>query len=234
MPPKSRISVPTTPTLPKGVAVASFDTYLEAQKAVDQLSDRAFAVERTTIVGTDLHMVERITGRLTYPRVALAGAMSGAWFGLFVGLLFGLLADGDVFVMLLPALLIGAAFGMLFGLVSYALTGGKRDFTSSSQVVAGRYTLLCEDEYAGEARRALAETGVRGTGAAAPVARAAQPPAVGAPVAPPAGGEAPDAARPPSRFTPLEDADGNPRYGQRLPAAPVEDPHDPAGTGPRE
>src|SRR5690606_11777745 len=61
--------VPPTPTLPTGVQIASFDTYLEAQRAVDLLSDKEFEVQHTTIVGTDLRMVERITGRLSYPRV---------------------------------------------------------------------------------------------------------------------------------------------------------------------
>ena len=157
----SRGGVPPTPTLPTGVQIASFDTYLEAQRAVDLLSDKEFEVQHTTIVGTDLRMVERITGRLSYPRVALAGAMSGAWFGLFVGLLFGLLSDSSIVVMLLPALVIGAAFGMLFAVVSYAFTGGKRDFTSSSQVVAGRYALLCEQSRVGEAVRLLGEAGIR-------------------------------------------------------------------------
>jgi hypothetical protein len=224
MAPAGRNPVPSTPTLPKGVGIASFETYLEAQRAVDQLSDRAFPVERTTIVGTDLRMVERITGRLTYPRVALAGAMSGAWFGLFVGLLFGLISEGDLFLMLLPALVIGAAFGMLFGIVSYALTGGKRDFTSSSQVVAGTYSLLCDPELAGQARQVLAEAGIRGS---APAPAAAGPAAAPrpAPAAPPADGAppAPDAEPVRSRFTPLEDAHGNPLYGQRLPQAPPED-----------
>ncbi|WP_324649721.1 general stress protein [Georgenia sp. H159] len=157
----SRGGVPPTPTLPTGVQIASFDTYLEAQRAVDLLSDKEFEVQHTTIVGTDLRMVERITGRLSYPRVALAGAMSGAWFGLFVGLLFGLLSEGSILIMLLPALVIGAAFGMLFALVSYAFTGGKRDFTSSSQVVASRYGLLCEQSRVGEALRLLNEAGIR-------------------------------------------------------------------------
>ncbi len=157
----SKGGVPPTPTLPTGVQIASFDTYLEAQRAVDLLSDKEFEVQHTTIVGTDLRMVERITGRLSYPRVALAGAMSGAWFGLFVGVLFGLLSEGGILVMLLPALIIGAAFGMLFALVSYAFTGGKRDFTSSSQVVASKYGLLCEQSRVGEAMRLLNEAGIR-------------------------------------------------------------------------
>ena len=229
--------MPPTPTLPTGVQIASFDTYLEAQRAVDLLSDKEFEVQHTTIVGTDLRMVERITGRLSYPRVALAGAMSGAWFGLFVGLLFGLLSEGSTLVMLLPALVIGAAFGILFALVSYAFTGGKRDFTSSSQVVASRYGLLCEQSRVGEAMRLLGEAGIRtrvGGDPAwqqQPAPQQAVPPAAGpygAPQAPhapqPGAPAAPPAGAPPQprSFTPLEDEHGNPRYGQRRPAAPAD------------
>ncbi len=229
----SRGGVPPTPTLPTGVQIASFDTYLEAQRAVDLLSDKEFEVQHTTIVGTDLRMVERITGRLSYPRVALAGAMSGAWFGLFVGLLFGLLSEGNTLVMLLPALVIGAAFGILFALVSYAFTGGKRDFTSSSQVVASRYGLLCEQSRMGEAMRLLGEAGIRTrVGDPAwqqPVPSAAVPPTAApyaaqpAPQPGPAGSTAEAPPQPPARsFTPLEDEHGNPRYGQRRPAAPAD------------
>ena len=188
----NRGGIPKTPTLPTGVHIASFDTYLEAQRAVDLLSDKEFEVQHTTIVGTDLHLVERITGRLSYPRVALAGAMSGAWFGLFVGLIFGLLSGDSIFVMLLPALIIGAAFGILFALVSYAFTGGKRDFTSSSQVVAGKYGLLCEQSRIGEAMRLLNEAGIRARVGGAPAAASAP---VYVPAAP---GDAGQPERPPS------------------------------------
>lgn len=225
----SKSGLPQAPTLPTGVQIASFDTYLEAQRAVDQLSDEQFEVQHTTIVGTDLRMVERITGRLSYPRVVLAGAMSGAWFGLFVGLLFGLLSDGNLVAMILPALIIGAAFGMMFALVSYAFTGGKRDFTSSSQVVAGRYALLCEESRVGQARQLLEAAGIRthvgGDVRAAGPGFATPPPA--GPAASAAGadpqGAPSSSSQEPARatFSPWEDEHGNPRYGQRLPQDPA-------------
>ncbi|WP_277208830.1 general stress protein [Isoptericola croceus] len=147
--------VPRVPTLPKGEEIAAYDSYLEAQKAVDYLSDEKFAVQHVTIVGTDLRMVERVTGRLTYGRVALAGALSGAWFGFFVGLLLTLFAGGATSV-LIVALGLGAGFGLMFSVLSYAFTGGRRDFTSQSQIVASTYAILCATEQAGEARRMLA------------------------------------------------------------------------------
>ena len=42
--------------------VARFDDYGSAQRAVDRLSDDGFPVEQLDIVGSDLQMVERVTG----------------------------------------------------------------------------------------------------------------------------------------------------------------------------
>jgi len=149
------------PTPPRGDSIARYATYLEAQRAVDHLSDNQFPVQMVTIVGTGLRMVERVTGRLTYPRVALAGAASGAYFGLFVGLLLTLFGTGTGGAFL-GAVLVGAAFGMLFGLISYALSRGRRDFTSTSQIVAGEYEVLCLPEQAGAARQLLAALAAQG------------------------------------------------------------------------
>lgn len=166
-----RSRVPPTPTLPKGEQVATYGTYLDAQRAVDHLADKQFPVQLVTIVGTDLRMVERVTGRLSYPRVAAAGLASGAWFGLFVGLLLLMFSSpGSPTFPLIAAILIGAAFGMLFSVITYSLTGGKRDFTSASQIVAGSYSVLCAVEQAHKARALLQEIGgtVSGWPGAAP------------------------------------------------------------------
>jgi hypothetical protein len=142
------------PTPPRGDTIARYATYLEAQRAVDYLSDQAFPVQFVTIVGTGLRMVERVTGRLTYPKVAGASALSGAWLGLFFGLVLSLFGSGNNGI-LLPAILFGAGFGILWGIITYSLTGGRRDFTSQSQVVASEYEVLCLPEQAGRARELL-------------------------------------------------------------------------------
>ncbi len=148
-------AVPRVPTPPRGDEVAAYDTYLEAQRAVDYLSDEKFPVQHVTIVGTDLRMVERVTGRLTYGRVAVAGALSGAWFGFFVGLLLTLFGGPEAGGVLFVAIALGAGFGLLFSVLSYSFAGGRRDFTSSSQIVASTYAILCATEQAGEARAML-------------------------------------------------------------------------------
>lgn len=141
------------PMPPKGEPIARYDTYLEAQRAVDFLSDNHFPVQAVTIVGTGLQMVERVTGRLTYARVALAGAASGAWFGLIFGIVLSMF--GGTEGALLAGPLFGAAAGVLFGIFSYSLTRGRRDFTSASQIVASEYAMLCLAEQAGAARQLL-------------------------------------------------------------------------------
>lgn len=162
------------PAPPPGRPIASYRNYLEAQRAVDYLSDEKFPVQHVSIVGTDLKMVERVTGRLTYPRVAAAGLFSGAYFGGFVGLLLGLFGGTEQLgVTLLSGILIGAGFGIIFGVISFAATGGRRDFTSTSQIVASEYAVWCADDQAAEATRVL--SGLEGGAVRVPVPPAGWP-----------------------------------------------------------
>lgn len=146
-----------------GVQVGSYDGYEQAQAAVDFLSDEEFPVENVTIIGSDLRMVEKVTGRLTRGRVIAAGAASGAWWGLFVGLLLGIFSTtGAGWIgSLLLGLAIGLVFGAIFGAIGYAATQGKRDFTSTSQIVAGRYDVMCAPSHAEDARARLARFSMR-------------------------------------------------------------------------
>jgi hypothetical protein len=152
--------------LPRGVrpaltldfpqSLGVFDKYEDAQRAVDYLADREFAVQNCMIVGTELRQIERVTGRLTYARAALAGAASGAWMGLFVGLLLSLFSNGgSALAAILTGVLIGVMFGIGFGVAGYAATGGRRDFTSVTQVVATRYEVLVEHRLLADAQTLL-------------------------------------------------------------------------------
>jgi hypothetical protein len=147
-----------------GVQVGSYDSYEQAQAAVDYLSDEKFPVENVTIIGTDLRMVEKVTGRLTWGRAIGAGAVGGAWWGLFVGLLLGIFAGSGVSWIgaVVGGLLFGLVFGALFGAVGYGATQGRRDFTSTSQIVASRYDVMCNPAHAEEARAQLARFALRG------------------------------------------------------------------------
>ncbi len=206
---------PRLPTPPRGTPIARYATYLEAQRAVDFLSDSHFAVQNVTIVGTDLRMVERVTGRLTYSRVALAGTLSGAWFGLFVGIVLSLFATGAS-IDVLTAMLIGAGFGMLFAVTSYALTGGRRDFTSTSQIVASEYLVLCLEEQAATARELLARLPHARPGpeqASADLGSSVPPPWAPPPVPPP-GHTTTDPSSRPESSSPAEPS--GPTYGEMI------------------
>ncbi len=153
--------------VPSGDTVGSYTSYLDAQKAVDYLADQQFPVQMVSIVGNELKMVERVTGRLSYPRVALSGALSGMWFGLFVGVMLSFFAPSPGYFSILASVLMGAAFFMLFGIVTYAMQRGKRDFTSTSQVVATNYDVVVSQEAAHEARRLLQQLPMTRSDAAA-------------------------------------------------------------------
>ncbi|HEY8319893.1 MAG TPA: general stress protein [Amnibacterium sp.] len=152
------------PKPPSGDVIATYDSYEGAQQAVDELAHADFPVRSASIVGNDMKSVERVTGRLSWGRAAGAGAASGLWLGLFLGvvtLIFSTRANPGVGY-LVGAVLLGAAFGILFGLVSYAATRSRRDFSSVMQVVASTYSLVVDPEVANRARNILG-VGLGGT-----------------------------------------------------------------------
>jgi hypothetical protein len=146
---------PLDTVIPRGETVASFETYSEAQRAVDLLAQADFPVKQVSIVGDGLKSVERVTGKLSYGRAAGAGALSGAWLGLFFGLLLVIVNPASDFVFVGAAVLIGAAFGMMFTIVSYAVNRRRRDFTSVMQVIATSYAVTVSAELANRAKNVL-------------------------------------------------------------------------------
>lgn len=140
-----------------------FDTYADAQKTVDHLADSHFPVGNLAIVGTDLRLVERVTGRRTWGTVLGQGVMSGLSTGFIVAIFMIILFPGqNILSQLLTALVIGVVIGLLFAVLGYALSRGQRDFTSVTQTVATKYELLCEHKVVGQARELLAKIpGVR-------------------------------------------------------------------------
>lgn len=141
--------------------VASYADYADAQAAVDRLSDDGFPVDELSIVGSDLRLVEKITGRLTKAKAALSGAAGGAWFGLFVGLLLGLFTTGHGWLlMLVVGLAIGAAWGAMFGYLAHAATRGRRDFSAIRMLAAQRYDLISTPAQLERARIMLGQAGL--------------------------------------------------------------------------
>jgi hypothetical protein len=145
--------------------IGSYDDYAAAQAAVDALADRGFPVERVAIVGSELRLVEQVTGRRGYGSAALEGAASGAVMGALLGLFFGLFGLVDPRVSALALVfwgaLTGAAIGLLIGLAGHALWQGERDFASVAGMQAGRFEVVADVEVAEDARRIVAEGRVR-------------------------------------------------------------------------
>ena len=148
--------------------IATFGSYEEAERVVDFLSDHGFPVERTAIVGRDLEYVEQVTGRMTYARAALAGALNGAVIGVLIGWLFALFNWFDpvvsAFWLVVDGLWFGALVGALMGLVMHALSGGRRDFSAIGGMRANRYEVVVEQSVADEAARLLGELAPSGNG----------------------------------------------------------------------
>lgn len=163
---RSQQGLPRTPTPPSGWPIGSYSTYVEAQRAVEHLAEQDFTVEDVTIVGVDLMLVERVIGRLSWGKALGSGAISGGWFGLLVGILLSFFNTGNG-VTYHPAL-VGLVAGMVFGVVlaagAYAMTRGRRDFSSASQLVAGRYDVLCQPRNAEQGRDLLARLAMRPSG----------------------------------------------------------------------
>lgn len=143
------------------LSLGVFEKYDDAQRAVDTLSDKSFPVQNVLIVGTDLRQMERVTGRITRARAALGGLLSGIWLGLFVGFIFSLFDNTATPLVIIGSTVVyGAIFGLVWALIGYQLTGGHRDFTSVTQVVATKYEVLCEHKFAEQARQILRDAGL--------------------------------------------------------------------------
>lgn len=131
--------------------------YAAAQELVDRLSDRGFPVEHTAIVGTDLRLVEDVTGRKRYGRAALEGASSGALVGLLIGLFLSIFTLWETVVSWVGVLatwtVLGAVVGAVLGIMTHALQRGRRDFSSDARMVPGRYDVVVAADHAAEARR---------------------------------------------------------------------------------
>ena len=147
-------------------SVGIYNSYADAQKAVDYLADEKFEVQNLAIVGTELKSVERVLGRRNWGTVITQGMQSGISTGLLVALVMLIFAQPRSFLLLLAvSLAIGIALGVGFSAAAYAMSRGKRDFTSITQTVATKYEVLCEHKVAAQAREML--QGMPGARAAA-------------------------------------------------------------------
>ena len=154
---------PAAVTAPAQKVVGSYPTYQAAEQAVDYLSDHQFPVQHVTIVGRGLHSYEKILGRLTLLKAAGMQALASAVLGALLGWLLGLfdlvnpLVSGALLAMW--GALIGAVLGGIGGAIAHALTGGRRDFTSTIAFQADSYEVLVDDAHAHQALQLLTGPG---------------------------------------------------------------------------
>lgn len=148
------------PVIPSGITIATYPTYEQVRAAIDTLTQAAYPVQKVSVIGEGLKSVERVTGAMSWGRAALSGLLSGIWFGFFLGMLMVLWAPDSAASTgyLSIALMMGAAFGILTGVVRYALTRRQRNYTSITQVIASNYVLVAPPEVAGEAMKVLGTT----------------------------------------------------------------------------
>ena len=118
---------------------------------------RGFPVERVSIVGGGLRSIEKVLGRVTTARAALAGAAQGATIGVLLGALFGLFFTtvAGFFALVLYGLVAGALWGSLWGAIVHYAQRGRREFGSVIETRADRYEVQVDDAVAGEAERVL-------------------------------------------------------------------------------
>jgi len=151
-PPRAHLSLDN----PRSVAI--YDSYEDAQKAVDYLADHKFPVQKLMIVGTDLKSVERVMGALTWGKVLMGGALSGVMWGMMLAVLLWIFLPGRSLVAVVGyGLVAGIIYGMLAQAVQYGFTRGKRDFASQTTVIATHYEVLGEADVFQQARALLGE-----------------------------------------------------------------------------
>ena len=150
--------------LPRGVRIASFANYSCAHNTLEYLDAQGFPVQELAIVGEDLVLVEKVAGKLTHPKVALSGFIGGAWIGLFLVLLVNF-AGLDVDFPIGAGIGFCGGLGMILSVLLFSSNRTRRKFTTTSQVMALNYVLICRDEHAAAARQLLEKINIRLPGA---------------------------------------------------------------------
>lgn len=140
--------------------IGTYDAYAEAERVVDTLADNGFPVEKVTIVGHDMQMVEKVLGRMDYKEATLRGMYGGAITGVLIGWIFGLFNWIDPIVaglwLAFDGLIFGAIVGAAFGALSHWMQHGRRDFRSISFVAPSRYEVLVDSDAGAQAAQLLA------------------------------------------------------------------------------
>lgn len=134
------------PVMPTGTEVAAYRSYEDAARAVDKLIAEGFPPTTISIVGSDLHMAEKVVGKLSPARVAAAGAVRGLTWGLLLALVVMLTTPEAPAVVPLLAVAAGVGAGVLLAVVSWVASKGSKNFSAQAQLVASRYAILTGEQ----------------------------------------------------------------------------------------
>lgn len=142
--------------IPEGPTLATFPGYPEAQELVNALVTKGVPAQALSIVGADVTLVERVTGKIGYGRAALSSAMSGSWLGVLAGLVVVIISPTDVMTPIVGGLFVGAGVGMVVGMLIFTFSPGpKRLYRSMQQVIAQSYRVVVEPQQHSQALGAM-------------------------------------------------------------------------------
>lgn len=160
--------------LAHGVTLATFDSYEQAQQAVNRLAGEDFDVKQVSIIGTELRSIEQVTGALTVARVAMNSAFNGLMFGFMFALVLVLLGPQpqvNLAQLAVPPL-VGCAIGLILGLLVYSMARRRRGYTSVQRIVPGRFAVMTSPQFAERARQIV---GLKNASVVRPTGSAGEP-----------------------------------------------------------
>lgn len=147
---------PDTATGQHTYVVGVYDSFQDAEQAIEKLRDEGIPLEDVSIIGQGLQSETKVNGFVTTGDVAKEGAGTGALFGSLLGLLTGaafLFVPGfGPLVVLGPlaAALAGAGEGAIAGGVIGAIFGNfiskQRIPKLEQQVKAGKYVVVARSD----------------------------------------------------------------------------------------
>jgi LytS/YehU family sensor histidine kinase len=120
------------------------------------LVTKGVPAQALSIVGADVTLVERVTGRIGYGRAALSSAMSGSWLGVLAGLVYVIISPTDIITPIVGGLFIGAGVGMVAGMLILTFSKApQRLYRSMQQVIAQSYRVVVDAAQHSEALQAM-------------------------------------------------------------------------------
>jgi len=140
--------------LPSAEIIAKFDTYDAAVEHVEKLLSGEFPVRQIAIVGRGVRTVERMRGRIGYPRIALSGAINGSLIGLVFHIFTSGATDAGGYA---STLITFAGIGAMANLIRFSISRNKRSFTAQSSIIADSYEIQIPKDLKAQSEDAIAK-----------------------------------------------------------------------------